>query len=57
MVNYSDLDALKVTDHPGPPSSCTTAAGQTPPRYFMVAANQSNKIAAVDLKDGKLAGR
>ena len=25
-------------------------------RYFMVAANASNKIAAIDLKDGKLAG-
>ncbi|MBN8463097.1 MAG: nitrite reductase, partial [Dechloromonas sp.] len=53
LVDYSDLKALKTTEietarflHDGGLDSTH--------RYFMVAANQSNKIAAVDMKEGKL---
>lgn len=53
LVDYTNLKALKVTEietarflHDGGFDSSK--------RYFMVAANQSNKIAAVDLKEGKL---
>ena len=54
LVDYSDLKALKTTEidaarflHDG--------GWDMSKRYFMVAANQSNKIAAVDAKEGKLA--
>lgn len=53
LVDYSNLKALKVTEietarflHDGGFDSSK--------RYFMVAANQSNKIAAVDMKEGRL---
>jgi len=53
MVNYKDLDNLKVTTinaarflHDG--------GWDATKRYFLVAANQSNKIAVVDSKDGEL---
>ena len=53
LVDYSNLKALKTTEietarflHDGGFDSSH--------RYFMVAANQSNKIAAIDLKEGKL---
>jgi nitrite reductase (NO-forming) / hydroxylamine reductase len=53
MVDYSNLDALKVTEiatarflHDG--------GWDSTKRYFMVAANQSNKIAVVDAKEDKL---
>jgi nitrite reductase (NO-forming) / hydroxylamine reductase len=53
LVDYTDLKALKTTEietarflHDGGLDSTK--------RYFMIAANNSNKIAAVDLKDGKL---
>ena len=53
LVNYSDLDNLGITEinaarflHDG--------GWDASKRYFMVAANQSNKIAVVDTKDGKL---
>ena len=53
MVDYSNLDALKITEissaqylHDG--------GWDSSKRYFMVAANQSNKIAAIDAKEGKL---
>ncbi len=36
------------------PASCTMAAGIRTKRYFMVAANNSNKIGVVDAKEGKL---
>ncbi|MBR0564864.1 c-type cytochrome [Azoarcus sp. L1K30] len=55
MVDYSNIHALKTTEieaarflHDG--------GWDSTKRYFMVAANQSNKVAAVDAKDGKLAG-
>lgn len=54
IVNYKDLDNLKVTTinaaqylHDGGMDSTR--------RYFMVAANASNKIAVVDTKEDKLA--
>ena len=54
LVDYSDIENLKTT---------TIASAKflhdggfdASKRYFMVAANASNKIAAVDLKTGKLA--
>jgi nitrite reductase (NO-forming)/hydroxylamine reductase len=55
MVDYSDLSNLKITTieaarflHDGG----FDASG----RYFLVAANASNKVAVVDTKEGKLAG-
>ncbi len=55
MVDYSDLENLKIT---------TIDAAQylhdggfdSTGRYFMVAANASNMVAAIDTKEGKLAG-
>jgi nitrite reductase (NO-forming)/hydroxylamine reductase len=54
MVNYKDLNNLQVTEisaarflHDGGWNSTK--------RYFLVAANQSNKIAVVDSKEGRLA--
>ena len=53
MVDYSDLNALKTTEiatarflHDG--------GWDSTKRYFLVAANQSNKIAVVDAKEDKL---
>jgi len=55
LVDYTDINALKTTEieaarylHDG--------GWDKSKRYFMVAANNSNKIAAVDVKEGKLAG-
>ncbi len=55
MVNYSDLDNLKVTTidaarylHDG--------GWDSTKRYFLTAANKSNKIVVVDSKTDKLAG-
>ncbi len=54
MVNYSDLDNLKITSidaarflHDG--------GWDSTHRYFMSAANKSNKIAVIDSKNNKLA--
>ncbi|MCC6608153.1 MAG: c-type cytochrome [Burkholderiales bacterium] len=54
LVNYKDLDNLEVTTinaarflHDG--------GWDSTKRYFLVAANNSNKIAVVDTKEGKLA--
>ncbi len=54
MVDYSDLDNLKITTidaarylHDG--------GWDSTKRYFMTAANKSNKIAVVDSREGKLA--
>jgi nitrite reductase (NO-forming)/hydroxylamine reductase len=54
MVDYSNLDALKVTEIPTA-RFLHDGGWNSTKRYFMVAANQSNKIAAVDAKKGKLA--
>jgi len=54
LANYSDLDNLKITEiaaarflHDG--------GWESQQRYVMMAANQSNKIAVIDTKEGKLA--
>lgn len=54
LVDYSNLEALKVTTI-GTARFLHDGGLDSTGRYFMVAANQSNKIAAVDLKEGKLA--
>ncbi len=53
LVNYSDIDSLSITDieaakflHDG--------GWESTKRYFMTAANQSDKVAVVDSKDRKL---
>ena len=55
MVDYSDLKALKMTEIGSAPFLHDGGLDSTK-RYFMVAANNSNKIAAIDTKDGNLAG-
>ncbi len=55
MVDYSDLDALKITEI-GSARFLHDGGWDSTKRYFMVAANESNKIAAIDSKTGKLAG-
>ena len=54
LVDYSDLNALKTTEI-GAARFLHDGGWDMSKRYFMVAANQSNKIAAVDAKEGKLA--
>jgi nitrite reductase (NO-forming)/hydroxylamine reductase len=54
LVDYSNIEALKVTEI-GTARFLHDGGFDSTHRYFMVAANQSNKIAAVDLKEGKLA--
>ncbi len=53
LVNYADIEALKITEI-GTARFLHDGGLDATRRYFMVAANQSNKIAAVDLKEGKL---
>ncbi len=53
LVDYSNVDALKVTTV-GTARFLHDGGLDSTKRYFMVAANQSNKIAAVDMKEGKL---
>jgi nitrite reductase (NO-forming)/hydroxylamine reductase len=53
MVDYSNLDALKVTEIGSAPF-LHDGGWDSSKRYFMVAANQSNKISVIDAKDGKL---
>lgn len=54
MVDYTNINALKTTEI-GAARFLHDGGWDASKRYFMVAANQSNKIAAVDAKDGKLA--
>ena len=54
MVDYSNLDSLKITEI-GSALFLHDGGWDSSKRYFMVAANQSNKIAAIDAKEGKLA--
>ena len=54
MVNYKDLENLKVTEI-GAAKFLHDGGFDSTKRYFLVAANQSNKIAVVDVKEGKLA--
>ena len=55
MVDYSDIDNLKVTEI-GSARFLHDGGWDSSKRYFLVAANKSNKIAAIDAKEGKLAG-
>ncbi len=54
LVDYSDLNALKTTEI-GSAQFLHDGGWDSTKRYFMVAANNSNKIAVIDAKDGKLA--
>jgi nitrite reductase (NO-forming)/hydroxylamine reductase len=53
MVDYSNVDALRVTEIGSAPF-LHDGGWDSSKRYFLVAANNSNKIAAIDAKDGKL---
>lgn len=55
LVDYSNLNSLKTTEIGSAPF-LHDGGWDASKRYFMVAANNSNKIAAIDAKDGKLAG-
>ncbi len=55
MVDYSNLNAIKMTEIESAPFLHDGGLDASK-RYFMVAANNSNKSAAIDTKDGKLAG-
>jgi nitrite reductase (NO-forming)/hydroxylamine reductase len=54
LVDYSDIENLKITTI-GSAKFLHDGGFDASKRYFLVAANASNKIAAVDLKTGKLA--
>ncbi|WP_435628416.1 cytochrome D1 domain-containing protein [Candidatus Ferrigenium straubiae] len=54
IVNYSDLDNLKTTTI-DTPRFLHDGGFESSKRYFMDAANASNKIAVIDIKEGKLA--
>jgi len=54
LVDYSDLDNLRVTEIGGA-RFLHDGGWDASKRYFMVAANQSNKVVAVDAKEGKRA--
>ena len=53
MVNYANLNDLKVTDI-GTARFLHDGGWDATHRYFLVAANQSNKIAVIDSKEDKL---
>jgi nitrite reductase (NO-forming)/hydroxylamine reductase len=53
LVNYEDLDNLKVTEIGAAPFLHDGGWDATQ-RYFLTAANKSNKVAVVDSKDQKL---
>ena len=53
MVNYADINNLTVTQI-GAARFLHDGGWDSSKRYFLVAANQSNKIAVVDAKAGKL---
>jgi nitrite reductase (NO-forming) / hydroxylamine reductase len=53
MVDYSNIEALKVTEIGSAPF-LHDGGWDSSKRYFMVAANQSNKISVIDAKEGKL---
>jgi nitrite reductase (NO-forming)/hydroxylamine reductase len=55
MVDYTDLNAITIKEIPVAKFLHDGGFDSTK-RYFMVAANQSNKIGAIDVKEGKLAG-
>ncbi|MFA7594280.1 MAG: cytochrome D1 domain-containing protein [Thiohalobacteraceae bacterium] len=53
MVNYEDLDDMKITEI-GAARFLHDGGWDSTRRYFMSAANQSDKIAVVDSKEGEL---
>jgi nitrite reductase (NO-forming) / hydroxylamine reductase len=53
LVDYSDIDNLKETTIDAAPF-LHDGGWESTHRYFMSAANKSNKIAVIDSKDGKL---
>jgi nitrite reductase (NO-forming)/hydroxylamine reductase len=53
MVNYRDINNLTVTEI-GAARFLHDGGWDSSKRFFLVAANQSNKIAVVDAKEGKL---
>jgi nitrite reductase (NO-forming)/hydroxylamine reductase len=53
MVNYKDINNLTVTEI-GAARFLHDGGWDASKRYFLVAANQSNKISVVDAKEGKL---
>jgi nitrite reductase (NO-forming)/hydroxylamine reductase len=55
MVDYSDINNLKTVEI-GSARFLHDGGFDSTQRYFMVAANQSNKIAVIDTKEDKLAG-
>ncbi len=55
LVNYTDLNAISTKEIPVAKYLHDGGLDSTK-RYFMVAANQSNQVGAIDMKDGKLAG-
>ncbi len=55
MVNYADINNLTMTEIPAA-RFLHDGGWDASKRYFLVAANQSNKIAVVNAKEGKLAG-
>jgi len=54
MVDYRDLNALKMTEI-GSARYLHDGGWDSSKRYFLVAANNSNKIAVIDAKEDKLA--
>jgi len=54
LVDYSNIDALKVTEL-GSARFLHDGGWDASKRYFMVAANNSNKIGVIDAKEEKLA--
>ena len=55
MVDYTDLNVIATKEIPVA-KFLHDGGFDSSKRYFMVAANQSNKIGAIDVKEGKLAG-
>ena len=51
MVDYSDLENLKVTSIRPPRFALHDGGFESTGRYFMDAANASNKIAVIDTKE------
>ena len=54
MVNYSDLNSLEITEL-GSARFLHDGGWDSTKRYFMVAANNSNKIGVIDAKEDKVA--
>ena len=55
VVDYTDVNELKTREIPVA-KFLHDGGFDSSKRYFMIAANQSNKVGAIDMKTGKLAG-